>query len=76
MKKSAFSVFIEELAGHSVALDNSVTNEDFGELQKLESRIINAYQDGAFPSHAVYKSLYNIAMALHKNYEAALGLDR
>ena len=75
MKKSALSLFLEELAGHSIALDNSVTNGDFVELQKLESRITNAHKRGELPA-PVYRALYALAMDLHKSYRSILNLYR
>lgn len=84
MKKSTFSAFLEELAWHSVALDNSVTMYNFAELQKLEDRLVdiinaidhNTYSGDAFHNGGDYTSLLHVAQQLHLHYMSALCPDK
>lgn len=72
---SVFTEILTELTQHSAAVDTGrVTPNSFIELQRLEDRIIRAYNTGYY-THTEKQALYNVAQALHKEYRALLKLD-
>ena len=76
MQTSVLSEYIAALLKHSLLLDGGrETDNSFIELQKLEARITRAYQTGHY-NDAEHKALTALAAALHKEYRAALKLDR
>ena len=76
MQTSVFSERIAALLKHSLKLDaGTATDADFIELQKLEARITAGYQTGYYNGSAA-RALSSIAAELHKDYRAALNLDR
>ncbi len=76
MQTSLFSEYMATLLKHSLMLDGNLqTDNGFVELQKLEARIINARNAGYF-TQAEAGALSSIAGGLHKDYRAALKLDR
>ena len=76
MSKSEFSELLQQLGGYSERVDaGKITDDDFIEYQRLEARIIDAYQKGSF-----HNTKYRVLMAAycHIKEEArqALRLDR
>ena len=51
-RKSAFTKLLQLLGNYSEKLDNeTLTHDDFTEFQRIEPRIIEAYQKGSYRRH-------------------------
>lgn len=71
-----FTELLTALAGYSAAVDvGTVSHNDFAEFQKLEPRIIRAYQNGYY-KHTEYRTLYNAYLYIKEGFRIVLGLDR
>lgn len=76
MQTGIFSEYMANLLKHSLMLDGNLqTHDGFIELQQIEARIIKARTDGYFTGREAM-ALSAIADGLHKEYRAALKLDR
>ena len=75
MQTSIFSEYLAALLKHSLILDAAgETHGHFIGLQKLETRILDAHNDG-YINHEETRALYSIAKRLHSDYRNALRLD-
>ena len=73
---SVFTDILTALAGYSAAVDTgAASHNDFTDFQKLEARIINAYQTGYF-KHTEYRTLYNAYSYIKAGFRVVLGLDK
>ena len=72
---SVFTDILKELCEYSEKVDmGTATHEDFGSLQKLQSRIIKAYREGHFhvPEYSALMTIYSRNM---EEYRQALGYN-
>ena len=73
---TVFTDYLKTLADYSEKVDNGeVTHTDFIEFQKLEARIIKAYQTGYF-KHPEYSALTTIYSYIKDGFRIVLQLDR
>lgn len=72
---SVFTDILKELCEYCEKVDmGAATHEDFGKLQKLQPRIIKAYQEGRF-HRPEYSALTNIYIRNMEEYRQALGYN-
>ncbi len=72
---SVFTDILKELCEYSEKVDTgTATHEDFGNLQKLQPRIIKAYQEGRF-HRPEYTALMNTYFRNMEEYRQALGYN-
>lgn len=72
---SVFTDILQELAQQSAAVDmGTVTHADFVEFQRMEARIIKAYQTGYY-KHTEYRTLINAYHYIKDGYRVVLGLN-
>ena len=72
---SVFTDILQELAQQSATVDmGTVTHADFVEFQRMEARIIKAYQTGYY-KHTEYRTLINAYYYIKDGYRVVLGLN-
>lgn len=72
---SVFTDILQELAQQSAAVDmGAVTHADFAEFQRMEARIIKAYQTGYY-KHTEYRTLINAYHYIKNGYRVILKLN-
>ena len=73
--KSVFTELLQLLGEYSEKVDDgTLTHDDFGEFQKLESRIIKAYQRGYFHNRE-YRALTAAYYFIKEGARIVLRLD-
>lgn len=73
---SLYTELLQTLSQYSAAVDaGTVSHSDFTEFQRMEPRIIRAYQNGYY-KHREYKTLIDTYLYIKEGFRIILCLDR